>query len=577
MLRSMKPGCPGMVPWICMLLFPAPAGAADYLKDFEFLSRTVAARSASIRARRIDWKRASARMRPRFAACASDREHVRNVMELLAAVQDSHTGVVRSGVGWDGLPSKWDGLYGGGLWFAWEAGRVMLRGIMEGHPKAGSLRLGSVLTDIDELPCWIVVEREKRRITRFCGSSSDHSLFSSMGNRFLPFGDAQQLKLTFTTPGGKAVSVTVPRWGPGGKAFYPHTVQLPEGVTYGKGAVSGLVKTPWSEKVGYLRITGAMNDETVRAFHRAMDALKGMKALMLDCRGMGGGGDAPAWAMAGRFFPTKVVNGPGRMLEPTGSWQFEGPVVMLQDETEVSSAETFTWAMSETGRVVSVGRPTGGWGIIPTAYKCPSGLVDFRLGVNNRPTPIKRIQTEGIGWPPDVLIPYGPLWCARKDPVREVGMEMLMILHAGIPRKAAVRLFGGLFEGDIAGFRKTAGRYARNVRGWKPDAIAATVAKDIEGTLALEYELLNLAVPDVRAAMARLDSLAPVAKKAKQGRVSAKLKKMANRLKREADAQEAFLTISDAQLDAPAKAKAAFVKRYGKTRVGRCIATKLWR
>jgi len=107
-----------------------------------------------------------------------------------------------------------------------------------------------------------------------------------------------------------------------------------------------------------------------------------MEALLLDCRRMGGGTDACAWDMAGRFYPKGVSNGLHGRIAPSGSRQFDGPVVMLQDEVEISSAETFTWAMSETERCVSVGRPTGGWGIIPKGYSCPSGIVSFRLGVN---------------------------------------------------------------------------------------------------------------------------------------------------------------------------------------------------
>ena len=57
------------------------------------------------------------------------------------------------------------------------------------------------------------------------------------------------------------------------------------------------------------------------AFHKAFDALKGMEALLLDCRGMGGGGDYQAWEMAGRLFTKTVPNGPGRRSKPTASWQ----------------------------------------------------------------------------------------------------------------------------------------------------------------------------------------------------------------------------------------------------------------
>ena len=73
----------------------------------------------------------------------------------------------------------------------------------------------------------------------------------SMGNRLLPFGDRRALDLKFLTPALEEKAVKVQRWGPGGKAFYPYTVQLPEGIDRKDGATSGLLTLPWSKKVGW--------------------------------------------------------------------------------------------------------------------------------------------------------------------------------------------------------------------------------------------------------------------------------------------------------------------------------------
>lgn len=562
------------------LLLAAAAGGADYMKDFDFLAKSVAGRAAALKAKKIDWPAVCARLKPRFQSCASDKEHIANVMELLAALGDSHTGVLAPKTGWDGLPSKWDGLFGGGLWFGWERGRVMLRGVMPGHALGKTLPPGSALIEIAGEPAWLVLEREKRRITRHQGSSSDHSLFSSMGNRLLPFGERQSLELTFLAPDLKPRKATAPRWGPGGKAFYPHTVQLPEGLEPKTGAVSVLLDLPWSGKIGYLRITGSMDEATQAAFSAALDALKGMEALLLDCRGMGGGSDLPAWSMAGRFFTKNTPNGQGRMLTPAGSWQFDGPIVMLQDETEVSSAETFTWAMSETERVVSVGRPTGGWGIIPAVMELPSGLATLRLGVNNRPTPIRGVRTEGAGWPPDIEIPYGPVFCARADPAREVATEVLRVLHAGFPRRDVAKTYAALFAGDIEGFRKAAAKFGKKLAGWSPDTLAKLVGEDLKTTCALDLALAaggTTDLPDAVHALARIEKLAAAAKNAGLSAERGALAKAAEKLKQEAAAQEEFLKITDAAFAADAKAAAAFRQRHGKTLIGQYAKTKLWK
>jgi len=569
----------------CALLAPllaAPAAGKDsrYVEDLEFIARTVAQRYAALRSKDIDWKEEVKRARPAFEACADDVEHAGNVMRLLAVLRDSHTGVTRGPAGWEALPSKWDGLYGAGLWFAWEEGRVMLRGSMEGHALAGALAPGSALVAVEGLPAWLVLEREKRRITTWSGSSSDHSLFSSMGNRFLPFGQKREIEAEFMDPERRGVrKLTVARWGPGGGAFTPSSATLPPQVPWQEGACAGFLVVDWCPRLGYLRITGGMNAETARAFHAALDALAGAEAILLDCRGMGGGGDGAAWEMAGRFFPAGADNGIHGRIEASGGWQYDGPLVMLQDESEVSSAETFTWAMSETERCVSVGRPTGGWGIIPAGFQCPSGLVDFRLGVNDRPTPIRGLRTEGVGWPADVRVPYGPVLCARPDPVREVGLEVLRALHGDNPLDQVRAAFAGLFAGEVEGFRKQAARLARKAAGWSPEPLARRVLDDLEAELELELELLrsdDVPAPDVEGAARRLETLAARARAAGLKGPLKKLESEVRALRAERSAQGALLETLGADFAPGERAREAFLDRHGKTRTGRFAREVLW-
>jgi hypothetical protein len=354
---------------------------------------------------------------------------------------------------------------------------------------------------------------------------------------------------------------------------------MPPGIEWGEGAVSGFLEVPWCKQLGYVRITGRMDAATVTAFHAAMDRLKGAEAILLDCRSMGGGDDVSAWEMAGRFYPGGVNNGLHGRIEASGSWQFDGPVVMLQDEKEVSSAETFTWALSETGRVISVGRATGGWGIIPRGYTLPSRLASFRLGVNARPTPIKRIQTEGVGWPADVTIPYGPVFRAEADPVMDVGLQVLGVLASGGDVGKTRALFAGLFDGEIAAFGKRADKLA-DVKGWRPKMLAKMVEDDLEKRLLLELLLVNLTQPgppDVLGAERRLAALKGPAKAAGMKSQVGKLEKELKRLKSEAKAQEAFLEMTDETLAAPEDERKAFLKKYKKSQIARFAKTTLWR
>src|SRR5688572_3144615 len=466
---------------VAFALGVAAPGDKKYLQDFEFLADTVKREYAALKTKQIDWDAVVKAFRPRFEKCAGDVEHVKNVMELLATLKDSHTGVLETKVGWNELPSKFEGLYGGGLFFGFDQGKFVLRGLMPGHTLASSLPVGSVLVGANEEPAWLALGRERRRVAAFQGLSSDHSFYASLANKLLPFGEAKQIECEFLLPEGKTKKVQVNRWGPGGRAFDFVGQFLPEGVVHAEGAVATMLP----KKVGFLKITGSQDAATVKAFHAAFDTLKGMEALLLDCRSMGGGGDDSAWEMCGRFFSKAANNGRNGQIEPSGSWQFDGPIVMLQNEVQVSSAETFAWAASETKRTVSVGRPTGGWGIIPKRFSLPSGLAEFRLGVNDRPTPITGVHTEGVGWPPDVLVPFGPVvsaWAgsgraakAKKDdpapdPVMALGLEILAVMQAGVATDDARAGFRALAEGDVAAFRafaKKAGAKAKDLEAEK--------------------------------------------------------------------------------------------------------------
>jgi hypothetical protein len=420
----------------------APRRNPIYLEDFKFLRSTVGSSFPALRKKGVDWKAVCRAWEQRFRDCLDDRTHIENVHRLLALLGDSHTGLTRSSVTF--RPPAFDGLYGGGIWIAAEGGRLILRAVMDGHRLAGELKPGAVLVRTGARPARLAHEDVRRRCRTWYGWSSEHFLDARLSFQFFRF-EGKTLPLVFLDPDGREVKVDLGKWGPGGRGLSRARCTLPEGLEPEGGAVSKKL----SGGVGYIRILGGMNRSTQDDFFEALDELGGVRAVLLDCRGMGGGGDGPAWAMAGRFFKKRTPNGINGYIDPTGSWQFDGPVVMLQDEREISSAETFTWAMTETGRAVSVGRPTGGATIIPRGFSAPSGLFSFRLGCTDRPTPIRGIRPEGIGSAPDVYVPYAPcLFQKHRDPVLAAGRDICLFLLAGAEPKTVVDFYGGVLGAD---------------------------------------------------------------------------------------------------------------------------------
>lgn len=562
---------------------PAPCGDARYVEDFEFLKKTIAGKAAAIAYKKIDWKSEAARLAPRFAAAKDDVEHVKNVMELLAVLRDSHSDLWETKVDRNLLPSKWTGQYGGGLWIGYDDGRFWIQGVVPNHPAGPTLVPGSLLLAIDDEPAWFAMERARRRIARFVGISTDPSHFGSLSNAALPFGERAGVTITFLTPDGDRHEAKLARFGPDGKPYRYDLETLPAGVAPSGGDVTAkILESPSPNashlgKLGYLRIHGGQNERTVAAFHAAFDTLKGIDALVLDGRGMGGGSDNAAWEMVGRLLPKGAANGRNGRIEPSGAWQFDGPVVFLQDELMVSSAETFAWAITETDRAVSVGRSTGGWGIIPNVFELPSGLAKVRIGVNARATPIRGIQTEGVGWPADVFVPYGPVFSAQRDPVYDVALDVLAVLVSGSSVTDTRRLFATLSEGRFDEFEKNATKLVKKAPGFEPSALARRWSENLARTLELERTAMEIDAPpqDFAGTEKRCASLEKQAKAAGAAPAAAALRKAVTSGKSETAAQRDFLAAANDDLELDDAALTAFSKKHGKTEFGEWLARRM--
>jgi hypothetical protein len=136
---------------------------------------------------------------------------------------------------------------------------------------------------------------------------------------------------------------------------------------------------------------GAWN--TAQFGSAAVDALlerfRDAPAMIIDVRMNGGGSDALAFAVAGRFFdavrivswvayrdgPRHTDIGPlqARTVAPRGAWQFRRPVLLLVGRGCFSSTENFILAMRELPNVTVVGDTTGGGSGNPATFALGGG------------------------------------------------------------------------------------------------------------------------------------------------------------------------------------------------------------
>ncbi len=553
-----------------------PAKAAKkiavYKKDFDYLKRTIRSHYPAFRKKGIDWSKVCKEWEKRFAECADDETHIANVHQLLALIGDSHTGITSSKV--SVRTAGFDKMYGGGLWIATGRGRIVLRALSDGHQFSRDLDRGAELLRIDGRPARIALAEARARARKWSGWSSDHFLDARLSFQFFHM-EKDLIPATFLNRDGKIEEVRVPRWGPGGRVISRAAVTMPEGVApEGK-----VVSKKLNSTIGYIRILGSMNAATRDAFFSAFDALEGSDGIILDCRGMGGGGDSPAWAMAGRFYSKKTPLGSSRALEPTGDWQFDGPVVMLQDEREISSAETFTWAMTETGRAVSVGRPTGGATIIPRVFNAPSGLFSFRMGTHDRATPIRKIKPEGTGTAPDVFVPYEPELLKRHhDPTLAAATDIVLFLAIGAEREAVVDYYGGILGADPERVKKSRKNFDALDRPPRQKGFSDVVDGIVEEMIDWEIALCKSKhnpMPDFAGAADRLERLAAIAGLLGDAKAAARAVAAPKGWKAEIEAQKAYSAVEGFLAEPDSRALKAFLKKHGKTRYGKAVKDAL--
>jgi carboxyl-terminal processing protease len=173
------------------------------------------------------------------------------------------------------------------------------------------------------------------------------------------------------------------------------------------------------DATGYIALT-AFQDSTPREFDDAVARLteSGMKALVLDLRGNGGGMFEAAVDVARRFLSSGVIatkhqlddkgNVVITLCEAKNPAALMMPLVVLTDNDTASAAEVLAGALKENRRATLVGEPTYGKGCTQFVLKLPDfkgGLPagGMRLTVAKVYSP-KGLPYTGRGVFPDILV-----------------------------------------------------------------------------------------------------------------------------------------------------------------------------
>ncbi len=162
------------------------------------------------------------------------------------------------------------------------------------------------------------------------------------------------------------------------------------------------------DRIGYIKVN-RFSKETMGELIEALDDLQsnGMKDLILDLQGNGGGMLNTAIAMGDEFLPDDklIVYTDGRafpredrIAEVEGRFE-KGRLVVLVDESSASASEIVSGAVQDWDRGLIVGRRTFGKGLVQRPVRLPDGSA-VRLTVQQYFTPsgrcIQKPYDEGV-------------------------------------------------------------------------------------------------------------------------------------------------------------------------------------
>ena len=193
-------------------------------------------------------------------------------------------------------------------------------------------------------------------------------------------------------------------------------------------------------------VIGAWSSSAIRTpdFDAGLETFRSAPAIILDVRMNGGGNDALAFEIAGRFTPSPVImgsvqfrNGPAhtafgaptqRTVPPRGAWHYGGTVIHLIGRRCASSNESFIAAMAQMPNVTLAGDQTAGATGNPGTFPLAGGW-SYTMSRWIEYTASGQV-IEDIGISPDVPVPSSAADFAQgRDPVLDWALDHLGALR----------------------------------------------------------------------------------------------------------------------------------------------------
>ncbi len=192
-----------------------------------------------------------------------------------------------------------------------------------------------------------------------------------------------ELEIQLAGPRGSFASLEFERRRSDG-TFAPHTRRVKREKFSDESAIPASLML--DGETGYVRVTSFANNKVADDLRKAISTLDGagMKQMVLDLRGNGGGLVDEAAAVAGEFLPTGAIvyTSEGRRAETADTgrvkrsfWKSERdyPLVVMIDDGTASASELVAGALQDHDRALIVGQPSFGKSLLMRGFPLSDG------------------------------------------------------------------------------------------------------------------------------------------------------------------------------------------------------------
>tara|TARA_R110002124_G_scaffold287325_1_gene472894 strand:+ start:311 stop:1939 length:1629 start_codon:yes stop_codon:yes gene_type:complete len=210
-----------------------------------------------------------------------------------------------------------------------------------------------------------------------------------------------------------------------------------------------------TDDIGYIAVDSLSNQALSNEFETVLKQMQGTRGLILDLRANGGGAEPLARKISGYFIEkptlyamhqyrsgpkhTDLGNPQKRIVSPDQNWYYQGPVIVLQGERTMSSAEAFVLMLAACPHVTTMGDRTAGSSGNPRRIDAGAAIIV------NLPRWIPQDASgnsfDTVGIQPDVPVKATPKeFTKTADPVLSAALKRLRTSQADASEKQAETL-----------------------------------------------------------------------------------------------------------------------------------------